>query len=242
MTALSQSTTPYKTALITGGNKGIGLETTRYFLNADYHVFVIARDFTDFEFYHHPNVICLAKDLTQLDDIGCWINELPKIDTLVNNAGIMHSLPYNDYPTEKIKNLMTLNLEAPVFLMQKIGEQMIKNGGGRIVNNASIAGQIGHPDVWYGMSKAALINATKSFSKLFGPGGVLINAVAPSPAETDMLQVIPEARRNAFKQNVISGRFATATEVAETIGWLGTQSPAYINGVCIDINNGAFPR
>lgn len=230
------------TALITGGNKGIGLETTRYFLAAGYQVWVVARDFEHFEFREHEQVTCLTQDLTDLKALPHWLETLPPIDTLINNAGIMYALPYDNYPEEKITHLMALNLQAPVLLMQKIGEQMAKHGGGRIVNNASIAGQIGHPDVWYGMSKAALINATKSFAKIFGAQNVLINAVAPSPAETDMLNVIPEARRNAFKQNVISGRFATATEVADTLGWLGTVSPAYINGVCIDLNNGAFPR
>uniref|UniRef100_Q31H33 Short-chain alcohol dehydrogenase homolog n=1 Tax=Hydrogenovibrio crunogenus (strain DSM 25203 / XCL-2) TaxID=317025 RepID=Q31H33_HYDCU len=231
-----------KTVLITGGNKGIGLETTRYFLEHDYEVIVLARDFSTFPLADHAGITMVEYDLSDIDGIPNLVRELDPIDVLINNAGIMYSLPYDDYPTEKIHHLMALNLEAPVQLMQEVGEQMAKSGSGRIVNNASIAGQIGHPDVWYGMSKAALINATKSFSKIFGPAGVLINAVAPSPAETDMLEVIPEARREAFKQNVITGRFATAKEVAETIGWLGTASPEYINGVCIDINNGAFPR
>lgn len=231
-----------KTALITGGNKGIGLETTHYFLEHDYEVIVLARDFSNFSLADHAGITMVEYDLSDVKGIPDLVAELDPIDVLINNAGVMYSLPYNDYPEEKIHHLMTLNLEAPVMLMQEIGEQMSKSGGGRIVNNASIAGQIGHPDVWYGMSKAALINATKSFSKIFGPAGVLINAVASSPAETDMLEVIPETRREAFKQNVITGRFATAKEVAETIGWLGTASPEYINGVCIDINNGAFPR
>jgi NAD(P)-dependent dehydrogenase (short-subunit alcohol dehydrogenase family) len=57
-----------------------------------------------------------------------------------------------------------------------------------------------------------------------------------------MLKVIPEERKNAFKKTVITGRFANAQEIAETIGWLGTISAEYINGTCIDINNGSFPR
>jgi Dehydrogenases with different specificities (related to short-chain alcohol dehydrogenases) len=228
--------------LITGGNKGIGLETSRYFLGKQHRVIVLARDFDDFPLSGSEHVTTLAYDLQNLESLPELIDHLGQIDVLVNNAGVMHSLPYHDYPQAKIDQLMRLNLEAPVRLMEIIGARMAERGHGRIVNNASIAGQIGHPDVWYGISKAGLINATKSFSKIFGPQGVLINAVAPSPAETDMLDVIPEARRAAFKQNTISGRFATAKEVADTIGWLGTDSPEYINGVCIDINNGAFPR
>ena len=72
--------------------------------------------------------------------------------------------------------------------------------------------------------------------------GVIINAVAPGPVETDMMGVIPERRKQEIKNNVFINRFARADEVAKTISWLATASPEYTNGVCIDINNGAFPR
>jgi hypothetical protein len=68
------------------------------------------------------------------------------------------------------------------------------------------------------------------------------NAVAPGPVETDMLNVIPEARKEAILKAVHTGRFARPSEVAKTIVWLATECPEYINGTCLDINNGAFPR
>jgi 3-oxoacyl-[acyl-carrier protein] reductase len=231
-----------KTALITGGNKGIGLETSRYFLARDYHVIVLARDFSAFELSGEKNVSERVFDLTEIAHIPELIASIGAVDVLVNNAGVMYSLPYDAYPQEKMENLLRLNLEAPVALMREVGKQMAARGGGRVVNNASVAGQVGHPDIWYGISKAGIINATKSFARILGPDGVLVNAVAPSPVKTDMLEVIPQHRRETFKESVINKRFATAAEVAEAIGWLGTTSPAYINGICIDINNGAFPR
>jgi len=91
------------------------------------------------------------------------------------------------------------------------------------------------------MTKAALINATKSFSKIY-EGKVILNAVAASPVDTDMQKVNTPERKEAFKKSVITGRFATADEVAETMFWLATSSPEYINGTTIDINNGSFPR
>ncbi|MHB8099504.1 MAG: SDR family NAD(P)-dependent oxidoreductase [Sulfuricurvum sp.] len=230
-----------KRVLITGGNKGIGLELTRLFLGLGYKVVAIARDFNTFEFISHPDVECIVFDLVNVEQIPTLIDEMGIVDILINNAGVMYSLPYDDYPQEKIDTLLKLNLSAPIKLIESVAKGMIQKGSGRIVNNASIAGQIGHPDVWYGISKAGLINATKSFSKIFGDT-IIINAVAPSPVETDMLQVIPLERREAFLKNVISKRFATAQEVAKTILWLATESPEYINGSCIDINNGSFPR
>jgi len=224
-----------KTILITGGNKGIGLELTKLFVTQGDRVIVVARDFKNFIYAN--DVTCVEYDLTDIENIPNLITKLGKIDTLINNAGVMYSLPFNDYPQEKVTSMLKLNLEAPVKLI----EECVKAGASRVVNNASIAGQIGHPDVWYGASKAGLINATKSFAKIFA-GKVIINAVAPSPVETDMLETIPLERREAFLKTVVTGRFATADEVAETIFWLATTSPEYINGTTIDINNGAFQR
>ena len=221
--------------LITGGNKGIGLELTKMFLALNYEVVVIARDFSDFEL--KGQVECIVFDLVEVEKIPQLIESIGTIDILINNAGVMYSLPYDNYPSNKIDSMLKLNLEAPIKLI----EASAKQGAKRIVNNASIAGQIGHPDVWYGVTKAGLINATKSFAKIF-EGKVIINAVAPSPVETDMLEMIPLARREAFLKTVVARRFAYADEVAKTILWLATESPEYINGTTIDINSGAFPR
>jgi NAD(P)-dependent dehydrogenase (short-subunit alcohol dehydrogenase family) len=164
------------------------------------------------------------------------------VDVLINNSGVMFSLPYDDYPQEKIDYLLKLNLAAPVALIREFSKSMLQRGGGRIVNNTSLAGHTGHPDVWYGISKSGLINATKSLAKILGPKGIIINAVAPGPVDTEMLSVIPEARKSAIKSSVYTNRFARADEVAKTMVWLATDSPEYINGTCVDINNGYFPR
>ncbi|XOF35407.1 MAG: SDR family NAD(P)-dependent oxidoreductase [Candidatus Electrothrix sp. YB6] len=230
-----------KTALVTGGNKGIGLEVTRELINLGYKVFVIARTFDKSEILNSENVVKKSFDLTKVELIPELISELGEIDILVNNAGVMHSIPFNNYPQDKVDGMLKLNIEAPVALIREISKSMVKKGSGRIVNNASIAGEIGHPDIWYGITKAGLINATKSFAKILGAKGIVINAVAPGPVETDMLNVIPEDRKNAIKSTVYTGRFAKPEEVAKTIVWLATECPEYINGTCIDINNGAYP-
>ncbi|CAM3766249.1 3-oxoacyl-[acyl-carrier-protein] reductase FabG [Vibrio aerogenes CECT 7868] len=231
-----------RSVLITGGNKGIGLEVTRLFLKQSYQVHVLARDFSNFEFSGVPDVHEIEFDLAETNEIADVVEEIGDIDVLINNAGMMLTRTYDDYPDEAISQTMKVNLEAPVKLMTEVSKSMIKNQYGRIVNNASVAGQIGHPDVWYGITKAGLINATKSFAKLLGPQGILVNCVAPSPVETDMLHCIPEARQAQFKSGTILNRFATDTEVAEAIRWLGIDAPDYMNGMCLDINNGSYMR
>ena len=224
-----------QTVLITGGNKGIGLELTKAFLALEYRIIVVARDFSDFAY--HDRVQCIEYDLVDVEGIANLISSMGKIDILINNAGVMYSLPYNNYPQEKVNSMLKLNLEAPIKLI----EECIKVGATRVVNNASVAGYTGHPDIWYGMTKAALINATTSFAKIY-EGEVILNAVAASPVDTDMQKVNTPERKEAFKKSVITGRFATASEVADTILWLATKAPEYINGTTIDINNGSYMR
>ncbi len=230
-----------KSVIITGGNKGIGLACTQRFLSAGYKVTIIARDNNDVAKETLDRVTSIDFDLTQLEKLDELIANID-CDILINNAGLMHGKSFSEYSPEMRDEIMCINLYTPIKLIELIGKKMAERGGGRIVNNASIAGQIGHPDVWYGASKAGLINATKSFAKIFGPAGVVINGVAASPVETAMLDTIPEARKTAIKNSVITGRFAKPEEVAETIFWLSTTSPEYINGFIIDLNNGFFPR
>lgn len=229
-----------KHVLITGGNKGIGLETTKLLLQRNFVVTILARDFTNFPPLEHCN--CIEFDLRSIDKISGLINDIADVDVLINNAGIMNTFAFNEYPKDKKEDLMKVNLEAPVELINCVSKRMLENKSGRIVNNASIAGQIGHPDVWYGISKAGLINATKSYARLLGGKGIVINAVCTGPVETDMMKQIPEARKVAMLKSTYLGRFADPREMAETIFWLATDSPTYINGTCIDVNNGAFPR
>ncbi|UDQ97707.1 SDR family oxidoreductase [Lentisphaerota bacterium WC36G] len=231
-----------KTVLITGGNKGIGLEVTKLFLATECErVIVIGRDFSQFSIKNDCLEIikCNLANVIEVDNL---LKNLPKIDILINNAGVMNSLPYDNYPEDKMAMLMQLNLYTPVKMITELSKTMKEQKFGRIVSVASVAGQIGHPDVWYGISKAGVVNYTKTFARLFENDNIIINAVAPGPVETDMLAVIPEFRKAMIKDSVYSKRFAKASEIAQTIFWLASESPEYLNGSCIDLNNGLNHR
>ena len=224
-----------KKVLITGGNKGIGKALTRMFLDLNYEIIVVARDFEGF--VYKDKVRCIAYDLSHVEGLEALVEEIGDVDILINNAGVMYTLPYDNYPAQKVETMLNLNLKSPIKLI----ELCVKKGATRVVNNASVAAYTGHPDIWYGVTKAGLINATKSFAKLY-EGKVIVNAVAPSPVDTDMQKSNSPERKEAFKKSVITKRFATVDEVAKAMLWLATESPEYINGTTIDINNGSYPR
>ena len=231
-----------RSVLITGGNKGIGLKITERFLSLDKNIIVVARNFDNFPYIKHKQISCVEFDFSNIGAVKEMINNLPPVDVLINNAGLMYGKFPDDYTSNMRDYMLNVNLISPMTMMHHLGKKMSKHGCGRIVNIASIAGQIGHPDVWYGATKAGIINATKSFASMFARHGVIVNAVAPGPVETDMLNVIPDFRKNKILENVLLGRFALPDEVAGAAVWLATDSPEYITGTCIDINNGMFFR
>jgi 3-oxoacyl-[acyl-carrier protein] reductase len=103
-----------KTVLVTGGNKGIGLEVTKYFLYQNFRVVIIARDFSKFDLLEHERVSILEYDLSEIAGIPDLISTIGNIDVLINNAGMLYSLPYDAYPLEKIEYIIRLNIESPV--------------------------------------------------------------------------------------------------------------------------------
>jgi len=232
-----------KRVLVTGGNKGIGLAVVKKFIELDYEVIVVARDFSNFELKDNLKVKCIEYDLSNMQGLKVLVQEIGEISVLINNAGYMQpKYTYDNYPLEAKEHIMNVDLYAPVELITLFCEDMKKRNYGRIVNTASIAGQIGHPDIWYGIAKAGIINATKIFAKLLGSYNITVNCIAPSPVETDMQKDNSKERKEEFKKAVPSGRFAEPQEAAEVIVWLATSCPEYVNGTTIDFNNGSYVR
>ncbi|MCP4969305.1 MAG: SDR family oxidoreductase [Arcobacter sp.] len=232
-----------KRVLVTGGNKGIGLEVVNKFLGIDYEIVIVARDFSSFPLKDSKRITLIEYDLSNVKDLKKLVEEVGEIDVLINNAGYMQpKYTYDNYPKEAKEHILNVDLHTPVELITLFSKGMKERGYGRIVNTASIAGQIGHPDIWYGIAKAGLINATKIFAKLLGGDGIIVNCIAPSPVETNMQKDNSEERKAEFRKIVPCGRFAEPEEAAEVIFWLATTCPEYVNGTTVDFNNGSYVR
>lgn len=228
-----------KKAIVTGGNRGIGLEITKMLLARGFEVHVVSRSGIQAP---PGGVVSWQADIADHDQASQVMEQIGTVQVLVNNAGIMNTKTALDYNGEEILHLLHTNLITSVRLSARMADQMARAGGGRIVSIGSIAGEIGHPDIWYGISKAGLMNAMRSLARTFGPRGVIANSVAPGPVETDMMKSIPADRQARLKAATITQQFCTAEDVARTVCWLATDSPPSINGEVIDINNGSNYR
>ena len=226
------------TVLVTGAARGIGLATARAFLKAGWKVLALDKDFSGFDLKEAERI---EFDLKNLSGIGNLV-EKKEIHTLINNAGVLFCDPYDAIPEAHKREVLTVNLEAPARLIECISVQMRKRKSGRIVNVGSVAAFTGHPDLWYGITKAGILNLTKAWAKELGPHGVLVNAVAPGPTQTAMYEQLPQSRKDGVMKSVYSGRVCAPEEVAAAILWLGTACPEYVNGTTLDVNNGSYPR
>ncbi|OED44159.1 short-chain dehydrogenase [Chromatiales bacterium (ex Bugula neritina AB1)] len=230
------------TILITGAARGIGQATAELFLANNHQVIAVDRRWQDSTLADHPALQRVDFDLQNTDAIEEMVHGLPAIDTLVNNAGILYVPPHDQFPAKQRKEIIAVNLEAPAQLIESVAPAMKSKQSGRIVNIASVAAFTGHPDLWYGITKAGILNMTKAYARFLGKDGILVNAVAPGPTKSEMYDQLPQSRKDSVMASVYSGRVCQPAEVAESIFWLGTSSPAYVNGATIDVNDGSYPR
>lgn len=230
-----------KRVLVTGGNKGLGVSITKYFLERDYEVIVVGRNFDNFEYKDYEKVSLVKFNLNRIEEIDELVEQVGEIDVLINNAGVRSkNFVLSEYSNDKVDEMVNVNIKAPVELMKKYGEIFSKKGSGRVINVASQASEIGHLDIWYGITKAGLVNATKAFAAIYGKNGVIFNSVSPGPIKTrEKEEGETLVRFQKLVDRTYIGRVLHPEEVANVIGYLAIEAPEYLNGENIDLNNGA---
>ena len=236
-----------KTAVITGSNSGIGLGIAREMAKAG--VNVVLNSFSDSADDHAlaSGIVAefgveakyIAADMSKSDDCRRLIVEAGRCDILVNNVGIQHVAPIEDFPAGKWDAIIAINLSSAFHTTAAALPGMRENGWGRIVNIASIAGKEGNPNLAaYSASKAAVIGLTKSIGKELATTGVLVNSVAPAVIATEMNALnTPEVLEYMISKIPMS-RTGTADEVAALVAWLSSEECSFSTGACYDISGG----
>ncbi|HXH39345.1 MAG TPA: glucose 1-dehydrogenase [Thermoanaerobaculia bacterium] len=242
-----------KTAVITGGSRGIGAETARRMAAAgarvvvNYHGSDAAADAVVSEI--GERAIAIKADVADPEALKRMIDEAVShfgtIDILVNNAAIFEYNPFDgdDYDAWQRgwRRTFDLNVFAAANAAWLAMRAMRRTGGGKIINVASRAAFRGETEFAdYGASKAALVNLTRSIARACARHNIVASCVAPGFIETEMAKPELEAHRQEIISQIPLGRVGSVGDVAGVILFLASPMGDYLNGVTIDINGGSW--
>lgn len=168
------------------------------------------------------------------------VEHFGKVDIIVNSAGIANHMPFLEAKPEDFQRIMRVNLEGTLYCAQHAAREMVKQGYGRIINIASIAGlRAGIGRTGYGTSKAAVIGLTRQMALELGPLGVTANAIGPGPVETPLTAVAhSDVTRKAYLDLIPVGRYGQIEEMADAAAFLAGEQAAYMNGHILYVDGG----
>ena len=238
-----------RTAIVTGGARGIGLAAAQKMLASgaavalwDIDADALAAAVAALK--GGGRVHAARVDVTDEGSIGnavaALVRDAGKIDILVNNAGITGgNAPLWELKPDLWRRVIEVNLIAPYLTCRAVVPHMVAAGYGRIVNIASIAGKDGNPNAsHYSASKAGLIGLTKSLAKELATKGVLVNAIAPAAAKTEMFGQMTQQHIDYMLSKIPMNRFVTVGELAAMIAWLASEDCSFSTGAVFDISGG----
>ena len=238
-----------RVAVITGGAQGIGLAAAERMLRSGASVVlwdIDAAQLAQAETALKPlgPVSTAIVELSMEADIGDAVQRaiavFGRIDILVNNAGITGgNAPTWELAPDVWRRVIEVNLVAPFLTCRAVVPQMLKQGYGRIVNIASVAGKEGNPNAsHYSASKAGLIALTKSLAKELATKGVLVNAVSPAAAKTAIFNSMTQQHIDFMLSKIPMARFLEVGEAAAMIAWLASEECSFSTGAVFDLSGG----
>ncbi|KZM23390.1 3-oxoacyl-[acyl-carrier-protein] reductase [Ascochyta rabiei] len=163
-----------------------------------------------------------------------------KIDILVNNAGVLWANPIEETTAEDYAGIFDVNVRAPLLLIKAVVPHLRKRG--RIINMSSVGAHIGPPKMsLYAASKAAVEGMTKSLAHELGDAGHTVNAVAPGPVESDMLDDVPKDIVDMqLKLTAVEHRVGTTDDIAHIVCWLASEDSKWVSGQTISASGGSM--
>lgn len=245
-----------KTVIVTGAERGIGLEIAKGFAKCGANIVVAG--IMDEEFPNAQKVItaqgascvCIHTDVSDeksvCDMIGYVKEKFSRIDVVVNNAGINKLAPAEDMPLEVWEKIMSVNLTGTFLVCREAGKVMLEQGGGNIVNIASMSGLIVNPlpqtQCAYNSSKAGVIMLTKVLANEWAARGIRVNAIAPGFTRTPLTEKRLSTPDDPAVKKWIGGtpmnRVAEPEEMTGLALYLASDLSSFTTGVCIPVDGG----
>jgi 3-oxoacyl-(acyl-carrier-protein) reductase len=227
-----------RTVLVTGGNRGIGLAIARAFAEQGDRVAVTHRGSGAPEGLF--GVQCDITDSAAVDAAFTAVEaELGPVEVLVANAGITDDTLLLRMSDEQFERVIDTNLTGAFRCAKRASSKMLRAKWGRIILISSVVGLYGGPgQVNYAASKAGLVGMARSITRELGSRNITANVIAPGFIETEMTDVLPEARKAEIIKAVPAGRLAHPDEVAAAAMFLASDSAAYISGAVIPVDGG----
>jgi 3-oxoacyl-[acyl-carrier protein] reductase len=239
-----------RTALVTGGSRGIGSAIVLALGRGGAHVVInylgnhTAAEATLQQLFAGggSGELCPfdVSQERQVDEaVKKIVDQHKKIDIVVNNAGVTADNLLVRLKPEDWDRVLGINLKGTVHCTKAVCRGMIRERYGRIINMTSVVGQMGNVgQSAYAASKAGIIGFTRAMARELASRGITVNAVAPGYIDTQMTDKLPADLKNEFLKSIPLGRFGSAEDVAETVSFLAGPGAAYITGQVINVNGG----
>ena len=234
-----------KTALITGGSRGIGSEIVRLFSKNGYSVAFTYKSSQEKaeSLAKETGALAIRADSANESDVISAINDTISafggIDCLVNNAAISSFSLFTDISLADWNNMLSVNLTGAFLYSKYVIPDMLKKKSGRIINITSMWGLVGSScEVHYSAAKAGLIGMTKALAKELGPSGITVNAIAPGVINTDMNSALAEEDREVLINDTPLMRMGEPSDVADAALFLAGEGASFITGEVFNISGG----
>lgn len=239
-----------KVAIVTGGTRGIGLETVKVFKENGAHVILFGSRSETVEKavkelkQEGISVKGYYPNLNDIDEINKVLEEIKKeyghIDILVNNAGISANKKIEDTTSEEFYDIMNLNVNAMFNMSKAVVPFMKEQGAGVILNTSSMVSIYGQPSgVGYPTSKFAVNGLTKSLARELAPFNIRVNAVAPGIINTDMVAKLPKEMIEPLIKTIPLGRIGEPRDIANAFLFLASDLASYITGDILSVDGAA---
>lgn len=246
---MSMNPSSNRVAVVTGGARGIGLATARWFLAHGHRVALLDIDNETLQrtaaaLNDAACVLAIHCDVSNpqqaADAVEAADRRFGRIDALVNNAGIALFKPIGETSYEEFRRVFATNLDGAFLCTQACAPVMRRGGGGAVVNIASISGfRASTLRVAYGTSKAAMMHLTKQQAVELGDVGIRVNCVAPGPVDTEMAKLVHSvAVRSDYHDVIPLARYGTVDEIAAVVGFLCSEAAGYVNGQVLGVDGG----